>query len=254
MALQPVRTKSVFRTEVRMLWKVEGADAKTGSDVAITVSAATELDAIKAAKARGLFVSSVREEPLSMKSRPGPSTPLVTPTRAILVAAVLIAGALGSVITIRAVLLPPPAKPSAEPDPVASFRSFSGRLLPSLQAEFSKHGRLTQVGGLEQRIWIGSDLQIDVKKTESLVSPFLGVVRVPDEEHSWLPTIGDNVLHNYFVLTFALQGDKWVLTSAVSELHNGFDVKSYDMVAKPADWGEQLQIIQRAVALTDAHR
>lgn len=86
---------------------------------------------------------------------------------------------------------------AAQQDPVASFKAFSEKFVSHLRGAVPKH-----------ELELKPTYAVDVQKTESLVSPYIGILRAQEWQ-----ALGWSDL----TFKFASQDGKWVLKSAVAE-------------------------------------
>jgi hypothetical protein len=144
-----------------------------------------------------------------------------------------------------------PLPPISKRDPVASFRAFSARLVPNLQHEFAKYGPM-QKDNEGRAITVGPSYDLDIRRTDSLISPFVGRLRIPEIQKLGPATFQLDYVYD---LGFSLRDDRWALTSATEEQHNwGKPIATFDMFANTAVWDERLYIIGKAIASTDPSR
>jgi hypothetical protein len=276
-----------------MKWEIDGADAKTGENVHIKVDAQNQVEAIHEAKIQGVFVSQVRavtEKKVQVRSgsdgmmqllaravtekkvQAGP--PLeereIRPKYASGRKRILLEVALSVVLVAAAVLVTLyfvfPKKP-AEPD--VSFNAFAARFVPQLQKAYASRP-FDPSKPWPDMVKITGKYTIDVEKTDSLVSPFIGTLVVP--EKVWIPGFpdgdkpvelvelwGDDKTPNTYLeetFHFALQEDKWNLTQAVRTYIDDGTIKLTAQLLNhvPATALADAATIQTVIAATDARR
>lgn len=126
---------------------------------------------------------------------------------------------------------------SGPSDPKASFESYAKSLFPNIKREFEAlRGR--NIG----RLQIDDAYEIDVKRTDSLVSPYVGTLVVKGRSSQ------DGAEHRYMQrLQFARQDNRWVLKGGECS------VNSMDRLGTPAsDSGQYLDYdaVEKAVGAT----
>lgn len=197
-------------------YRVEGADKESGEEMELVVEATDEQGAVVKAGRRGLLVSSCHEIGSgNQKAAQGAATtaaasPPIAPMRGSGGGIRVATGAL-VVIGGAAVLLwsfnhphpaataptPPatPAPPTATVDPTSSFQSIASGFVERLRKEADGYGRIGSAG-------------IDVRRNDSLVSPYIGILTVP------ISGIVDRKYDCTFV--FAMTDGKWALRSGTA--------------------------------------
>jgi hypothetical protein len=73
-----------------------------------------------------------------------------------------------------------PPKPQTQKDPVEELRAYAGRLVASAQGVASERRFMVRSRGLElpARFEVDGDFFVDVKKSDSLISPYVGEIRI----------------------------------------------------------------------------
>ncbi|HVA45034.1 MAG TPA: DUF4339 domain-containing protein [Pirellulales bacterium] len=139
-----------------------------------------------------------------------------------------------------------PTKPSKppQPDPKALFEQFLGDRAPNVEGQRFTHSRReTQVNGRrhqEIKELVVGKFRYDVRKTDSLVSPFVGEVQTFVEEIHSSYDEGRPIANATWVgfngnmtLTYGFQDGRWTLTNAsckgkVGDLDEGVSFKAKD--------------------------
>lgn len=120
---------------------------------------------------------------------------------------------------------------SSKPDPAESFKTFAAKFHAAAQGKLTgpANAWTEEIYGKpgKRMLVVFDKYEIDVKKTDSLISPYTGIiaakVQQADEEQKTLPITWRVPL----VLTFAYQENKWVLKSALIEQYWPFS-NNYD--------------------------
>lgn len=137
-------------------------------------------------------------------------------------------------------------------DPSAAFKTLSAAFVTHAKQAFDKERAWDEAvfdGSTTKRtLGIYADPEIDVRKTDSLVSPFLGTLKLTVIQLRDDGTAPAGVAQMPLLLTFALQEGKWTLKSAVirrySRYDGGRDLKEADVMT-PNGYGPFIEIRQR---------
>ena len=118
---------------------------------------------------------------------------------------------------------------TAPSDPASSFRSFASNFETALRQEFSTSLPNTEFDSSGQpfksgmvRRWAGTD-QVDVRKTDSLVQPYVGTLKVEYADYPTSESLPADPFANrddvtWFVAQFAYGDGKWNLQSARTQV------------------------------------
>jgi hypothetical protein len=140
-----------------------------------------------------------------------------------------------------------------KPDPVASFEGFCDRLVPALRSAHRAHGAFEKGAGSGATIEIGTTWSVDVTKSDSLVSPYVGTVRIPERQTSRGFDGAPFSMDYFYILSFASHDGHWSLASAKEEQHSPISpTETFDMLANPKVWAERTSVIKSAVLATDS--
>ncbi len=112
---------------------------------------------------------------------------------------------------------PGAASPAAPQDPVASFKAFATRFVAAAHQNEKQTHEVQQsfVGARQASIWLSGEPQIDVRKTDSLVSPCLASLTCSSQ---FVFKSGDKFkteLPKPVEFAFALQETRWVLKGII---------------------------------------
>jgi hypothetical protein len=111
-----------------------------------------------------------------------------------------------------------PGAAASPADPVQSFEGFQKRFLDQLEPAFAKERAWSEESGngpVRRTIVIGRNGEGDVRKTDSLVSPYVATLRVKARQVDGESRTLAGTWTVPLTFSFACQQGKWVLMSAV---------------------------------------
>jgi hypothetical protein len=168
---------------------------------------------------------------------------------AVIAVIVLVVMTAGLTVVIMRPSAPPPSLKHLPAEPLPSFSSYCERLLPNLQKRYSAAGAFDHGTLIERVITVSPVYSIDVRKTDSLVSPLVGIARFQKRGRGPRGTAyGPDILE----LTFGLQDGRWVMTSAIEEQQSDgvHPPKRFDLM-KVEEARIEARIVSQTIAETD---
>ena len=116
----------------------------------------------------------------------------------------------------------------SKPAPAESFKTFAASFHSAAQEKLSQtwDGEITGDTSMRMMLVVFAKYEIDVKKTDSLISPYTGIIQFNAQQaDESKKSLGGLWWRFPVTATFAYQDEKWVLKSAIVT-DNGFCVGS----------------------------